>query len=156
MPYRDRNEQDTIDRFFSHVIKGPKCWGWNAHIDGCGYGIFSVKSKRIRAHRFSFKIHHGPLVKGMEICHRCDNPVCTNPAHLWQGTHGDNLKDCHIKGRRNAITNSKLTKEQIAEIRLARASTKDRKWGAKELAKKFGVNREAVCRIGRGETWQKA
>lgn len=90
-----------LKNFWSKVSKEshPKgCWEWTAsHIRG--YGQFGLNYKMFKAHRVAYLIHHGQLDLNLLVCHTCDNPKCCNPAHLWQGTNGDNSADRDAKGR---------------------------------------------------------
>lgn len=86
-------------RFWQKIEKaGPDdCWLWRGTLSPKGYGIFARKG--YRAHRISFFISTGTDPLGKLICHRCDNPPCVNPAHLFMGTDLDNLTDMAAKGR---------------------------------------------------------
>lgn len=87
------------DNFWPKVVKGPECWGWAGAKTPDGYGKLKTSGHRIYAHRLSYEIHHGPIPYGQHVLHRCDNPSCTRPDHLFAGTHSDNMKDCLAKGR---------------------------------------------------------
>ncbi len=78
-----------------------ECWGWIGSRDHGGYATLSGGTGRspIKAHRVSYEIYIGPIPSGMDICHRCDNPPCTNPSHLFPGTAADNMADMIQKGR---------------------------------------------------------
>lgn len=84
--------------FWRGVDKAGDCWIWTRCRDRRGYGRFSAKGHR-RAHRFSWALTNGPIPPGMCVLHRCDNPPCVNPAHLFVGTSNDNVADMMAKGR---------------------------------------------------------
>ncbi|MBI5315856.1 MAG: HNH endonuclease [Nitrospirae bacterium] len=90
------------DRFWSKVAKGPPedCWLWMGARLLTGYGVFSLGGSD-GAHRVAWMLTHGPIPPGRHICHHCDNPPCCNPAHLFCGTHLDNMRDRDRKGRGN-------------------------------------------------------
>ena len=90
------------ERFAKSVVKTDGCWIWKASKDKNGYGIFramigSVKFNK--AHRYSYALHTGDLLIGMQALHTCDNPSCVNPNHLFSGTNADNMRDKVQKGR---------------------------------------------------------
>jgi hypothetical protein len=88
-------------RFWRNVDKrcAEECWPWMGPTDVDGYGIFKVDRRRKRAHRVAFEMHTGSIDASLLVCHRCDNPCCCNPIHLFQGTNADNVRDRHAKGR---------------------------------------------------------
>jgi hypothetical protein len=93
---------DAVKRFWANVDKrGPdECWEWMASRKPTGYGQFMVSGKMKRVHRYSWELHTGaPPPADMSLCHRCDNPPCVNPAHLFVGTQKDNIQDALRKGR---------------------------------------------------------
>lgn len=88
------------ERFWPKVKRGRGCWIWTAAKDRKGYGIFALApGKRVRAHRFAWEQEHGPLPAGACLLHRCDNPACVRPAHLFVGSREDNNADMDAKGR---------------------------------------------------------
>ena len=90
------------DRFNRQVKKGDGCWKWTSSVDRDGYGLFRGvvgDTPYLKAHRWSYAFHKGPIPKDMMVCHRCDNPSCVNPEHLFLGTGSDNQTDKWQKGR---------------------------------------------------------
>ena len=149
------------ERLFAKVTKTDGCWIWTASKDKKGYGRLMVKEgdrhvPRL-AHRLSYLCLVGPIPDGQFVCHRCDNPACVNPAHLWLGSNRDNAYDMISKGRwkqppvlpgeRNPC--SKLTREAVEEIRSVVGNTK-------ALAEKYGVSITAVKRARNGQGWKSA
>jgi len=155
-------------RFWSNVNKdGPvpahcpelgKCWNWTGRRNEFGYGITWQRPRETRAHRLSWVIHFGVIPDGLCVLHKCDNPACIRPDHLFTGTKLDNLRDAVAKGRpisqRRGELNSgsKLTEAQVLEIR-----RKYRKgvhgFGATTLCKEFGVSPRAINQIVRRLMW---
>lgn len=96
------------ERFWAKVQKTEGCWNWTG-TKHRGYGRFYLAGRMYCAHRVSFAHHHHEPPPGSEVCHRCDNPSCVNPAHLFAGTHSENMKDCVAKGRLHNVGKSRFT-----------------------------------------------
>lgn len=95
---------EVAGRFWSKVDKGPGCWTWTGATQNYGYGAVTIHGLTRRAHRVSWELAHGPIPDGLHVCHRCDNPPCVNPDHLFLGTAQDNVDDKDAKGRgRNQV-----------------------------------------------------
>ena len=91
-------KRDPEELFWSHVAKSDGCWLWTAGLNR-GYGAFAVHRKDIGAHRYSWMLENGPIPDGLFVLHRCDNPPCVRPDHLFIGTQLDNMLDKMSKGR---------------------------------------------------------
>ena len=158
-----KNADSFINRFWKKVIKtkSDDCWEWTAYKNKKGYGQLGLGSRgegTILAHRASYLIHNKSLCTNLMVLHKCDNPSCVNPEHLYQGTASDNTKDM-IKRNRSVFggynpasgeknSNSKLTGNQIKNIR-----KEIRHMSCRQLGKKYGVAHSTIARIIRGETW---
>ena len=156
-PRKPTQEQNEA-RFWSHIKRGAGCWPWQASTFGNGRGQFVAGGKHFPAHRYAFLISKGPIPPGKEVCHSCDNPICCNPAHLWVGTHHENMLDAQakkrLKGARGMVTkNMQLTPKHVLEIRKIYAARTAPKWGVNELAKKYGVTRTTIARAATGKAW---
>lgn len=113
-----------INRFWSKVSQssGDNCWLWLASTNREGYGYFYFNYAMFKAHRVSWIIAYGDIAPGMLILHRCDNPSCVNPSHLFSGTNQDNTNDKKAKGREHHPVgaknpNCKLTEADVLKIR---------------------------------------
>jgi hypothetical protein len=137
------------DRFhhYAHPEPNTGCWLWGGCQDKNGYGLIRVDGKNVRAHRFAFELYNGRLAAGEYACHKCDNPACVNPDHLFAGNNSANQIDCAQKVRRGL--RQKLTPEDAKAIkRLLEDGL-----GPTQIAKMFGVSDSLICNIKAGIKW---
>jgi len=132
-------------RFWNQVKKTENCWEWTGATSRAGYGQFHANGKTIYAHRFSYKLHHGAIQDGKFVCHRCDNPPCTNPEHLFSGSSAENVLDASVKGRMKR----KLTAD---DVRWIRANYKRGLGG--DFARKYGTTKTAITLIVKRINWK--
>lgn len=89
-----------VQRFWKYVDTSGECWIWRGSTKGpLGHSRFHVNRRRMLAHRFAWELAHGPIPNKLLALHRCDNGACVRPDHLFLGTHADNVRDMHAKGR---------------------------------------------------------
>jgi len=149
-------------RFWSKVQKLPGqdgCWIWTAGCNSKGYGNFSIldngKRKYIIASRYSWYLAYGEEVPNeMCICHKCDNPPCVRPDHLFLGTREDNSKDCCQKGRQvkgENVNSAKLTELQVQEIRIQYVTSNASQLS---LSKKYNISESVVQSIVNNKIWK--
>lgn len=99
-PVRVRLSGPFEERFWAKVDKGDGCWEWTGGRANRGYGhVEPVRGQNRSAHRVSWELTNGPIPDGLWVLHRCDNPPCVRPSHLFLGTHADNMRDMEAKGR---------------------------------------------------------
>lgn len=144
----------VAERFWQKVAfkwGGDECWEWQADRNWQGYGRFhSTIANREPAHRVSYRLVYGPYDTKWFVLHRCDNPSCVRPDHLFLGDHEANQKDKMKKGRGcrgESHGMSKLSEETVREIRASSAPDK-------ELAKQFGIEFNYVNAVRNRRVWK--
>lgn len=127
------------------------CWEWVGATVRGGYGSLKINNKKIGAHRFSWELHNGPIPEGLMTLHKCDNPPCCRPDHLFIGTGSDNMQDRAAKGRDNAVaTGAVLTELEVQEVLIELNMGRSQA----EIAEMYGVTQTTISRILHGETWR--
>lgn len=151
--------RNTPDTFWAKADRtGGGCWLWTGQRlprPGHEYGRLSYGGRAWAAHRLAWTLEHGPIPGGMHVLHRCDNPPCVNPAHLFLGTNADNVADREAKGRRHAPRGeahprARLTIDQVREI----LATPDERPCV--LGRRYGVDSSAITSIRKGRSWRHA
>lgn len=149
--------KDPYVRFWQLIAPGRgDCWEFfGVRKKKMGYGQFWLNETGIIvAHRAAWILSRGPIPKGMCVLHRCDNPPCVNPDHLFLGTKRDNNLDCFSKGRFSKGSNhptSKLTEQDVLKIR---ALHKPRKVGMIQISRKLNLPQSAIRGVISGKSWK--
>jgi len=143
------------DFFKPRVKENPEtgCQEWQMFLTPRGYGQLTYRNRRWLAHRLSYHMAVGEIRGALLVCHKCDNPKCVNPNHLFLGTDADNVSDKVFKGRQLSGEShgaSKLTQDQVDEIR-RRVRAGERQI---RLSEEFGVNRSCISKIINNLHWR--
>lgn len=150
-----REELYPADRLWARVEKTPTCWLWQGYKLRSGYGRVMYLGRNYTTHRLSWALTNGPIPDGLWVLHKCDNPPCVRPDHLFLGTRQDNVDDMVAKRRHVAIApdfkrNAKVTREQVVAIRQEYAAGGVR---YDDIAARHGMTRGAVGHIISGRSW---
>lgn len=145
------------ERFWSKVaVVEDGCWPWMAGRVPAGYGSMRVKVDGKHTHRsasrISWLIHYGPILDGLGVLHKCDNPICVRPDHLFLGTPADNHADKAAKGRSTrGVKNpmAKLNEDAVRKIR----RLKGEGWVQRRIAEHVGVSYATVSMVLQGDLW---
>lgn len=155
------NQRD-VDRYLRQVERGDGCWRWLGSISHHGYGVFYVDGAQVRATHMALRADGRPPVVGHFALHRCDNRPCVNPAHLYWGTHEQNMRDRMVRGRTargdrmhhqrvhgERHPKAKLTDADVLAIRRAY-----RPGLGGQLMRQYGVSQSAISAIVNHDTWK--
>lgn len=145
------------ERLADKYVESGDCWIWTGAKNKNGYGCVSTgKGTSTTAHKASYQVHVGPVAEGLDVCHKCDNPSCINPKHLFLGTRKENMQDSKRKGRQNPARakgeetgSSKLTNDQVISVfKSAKAGV-----SLSQIAKTYNVRKQTIWSIAHGKSW---
>lgn len=144
----------AVADFWDRLNKTEACWLWTGAAGPDGYGTIRLHGKWWRSNRLAWTLAYGEIPPGQWVLHRCDNPRCCRPDHLFLGTAADNSIDMIRKSRggwqrRPHRPGAKLTEVQVAEIRALRETGESQT----AIARKYGMDPSSVSRICTGEYW---
>lgn len=145
------------ENFWDKVNKTEGCWNWTGGTNGKGYGLFKVPGtrKNMTAHRMSYALRNGEITSDQWVLHKCDNPLCVNPDHLFLGTPADNVADMDAKGRRVSPVRkgerngrALLDADKVRLIRLLHG-----KFSRDAMTKIFGIGKSQLHRVVTRQQW---
>lgn len=137
-----------------HIDKSGDCWVWTGALGHNGYGRSKYQGASHSAHRLIYQIDVGPIPKGLQVCHECDNRRCVRPSHLFLGSSLINIRDKVQKNRQakgTRIHSAKLSDFQASQIRRDRVQES---LSYNQLASKYGISQKSIRNIISGKTWK--
>lgn len=145
-------------RFWARTDRSGECWLWTGSTRAYRYGSvrWGPQWRVEAAHRVAWELTYGTIPKELEVCHRCDVPLCIRPDHLFLGTQADNMQDCVQKGRRDTMPRgerhhkAKLTATDVRSIRSRHAEGET----LTALGREYGVTKENLHSVVTRETWR--
>lgn len=144
---------NTLADFWNYVDISGDCWEWQGERHRQGYGIFYLSNEDFYAHRIAYKLVYGNFDDKLKILHKCDNPPCCRPSHLFSGTQKHNVEDCKQKGRLNRAKGESNSQSKLTEgkVRMIKSSPLlPTKW----FVKHFHVSKDTINKIKRNITWK--
>jgi hypothetical protein len=143
-----KSRQNPREIILLRSDKTEKCWFWTGLKTWDGYGVMGIGRRQYRAHRISYEVFHGIQADGFSVCHRCDNPICVNPDHLFLGSPKDNTQDMIQKGRKFLMIdeqhpNTKIT-HQNRRLIISRRNNGEK---LTEIANDYNVSFQTISAI---------
>lgn len=149
--------EETKKRFWEKVDRKGKeeCWEWQKDQTDYGYGRMSVDNQVFLANRLSYIINHEEHPGEEFVLHKCDNPPCVNPHHLYLGDYSDNIKDAYERGRRESLSgnNSPIAKINSEDAEEIRKMYDGSEMTQKEIGDIYGITARQVSSIVNDEVW---
>lgn len=161
IPHYELNDKQNLERLSNLLNKNTKktdgCWLWTSSRSKHGYGHLRWKNKYISAHRASYMLFHGEIQKNLVVCHKCDNPPCVNPDHLFIGTRKDNMQDMIKKGRAHFVAqyNHPMKKINFDIAEKIRMLIKNKEKSICEISKEFNLSKDYIYNIKNNKVWKK-
>lgn len=149
------------ERFWDKVDTSGDCWLWMGARQVSGHGVLGIRGSKLgRAHRVSYELCIGPIPPGMSVCHRCDNPPCVRPDHLFLGSQADNIADMKAKGRAGHANYpgknrgskhgmSRFTETQVADMKARMRAGEPRK----TIMSEYQIGDALLSMIATGKRW---
>lgn len=136
-----------MERFWKYVDKTVDCWEWTGSLNNRGYGQFRIEGTTRPAHRVSWELTHGTIpahdsYHGYCVCHKCDNPRCVRPGHLFLGTHRNNMDDKARKCRAGNLDPLRINKLHYCWLHDIGTPG--------DLCRKFGISKTYLLRLVSG------
>ena len=139
--------------FWTKIQITKDCWSWIGSRNSWGYGTLRLNREYLRAHRVMWEFINGEIPNGLFVCHRCDNPPCVNPAHLFLGTNRENMQDAKAKGRTTQGERHPCAVLTERKVRRIRALANDGV-GPTKIGEMFGIQMKNASLIIRGKSWR--
>lgn len=133
------------ERFWKSINKTEGCWEWTGFTNDDGYGKIAINGEPVSVHRFSYQLHYGEIPLGLQVLHKCDNPPCCRPDHLFLGTRDENHKDKTIKCRAARKLDARRVEDIVRRVRAGESTV--------SLARAFGISHSGVSKIMSGLNW---
>lgn len=143
-------------KFWSMIDVNKSCWEWTGRLNKYGYGQLSAGNAEILAHRAAYFLSNDSFDNSLCVLHKCDNPKCCNPSHLYQGTHAENMLDMKIKGRRKNVNTKEKNGRSKINQQIADNIRKLKKIGLRliDISTIYSISNSSVSRICRMENWK--